>query len=481
MSTSDNTHPQALGVNFPPDVGPSNDHYDVTEGAHSQVGGGMMAAAPVNEHHDGRHTQAGGGDEMVSFAAAELDRQTGHVAVNVVAGPPTLSLSGHNDEQTSSHVQTCLPPQISIGVPVASPPPPPPPAAAAAAGGHFYYEHDSEPITDIHHAVAQPHPDHASPFPPSPPRTRQRAQSLPPRSLQGEISVGERQQLVDEFDQRKQSGGEPISMPQFAKEKGIPLWKFKQWYYPIKKQREEGKQVADPTKKRNRQPKYAQIEDEIRKWMADHDDPVSIPTKDIKAKAFQIANQLSISGFKASDPWVGDVKRRYQQGQVAGEPDAVQVADGFIGRGSNDATNVYSADAQPAAAVDQQSEQRWQPSEGRNTMSMEASVSGQTGERPPAKIPRSDNRSHRDAPPSVVLSHSYAETAFSITADDHRSDIQEVDDISDLSTCDPSEEDMRQQTEVIPGSSLSASEFATLYSLSVPSIGDVCVFTLLYR
>jgi len=52
-----------------------------------------------------------------------------------------------------------------------------------------------------------------------------------------------------------------ISMAKFAKEKGVKYGQFSQWRYNLKKQWESGKQIIDPNKIRDRQPKYPQIED----------------------------------------------------------------------------------------------------------------------------------------------------------------------------------------------------------------------------
>ncbi|CEM14103.1 unnamed protein product [Vitrella brassicaformis CCMP3155] len=128
-----------------------------------------------------------------------------------------------------------------------------------------------------------------------------------------EVTIGERLQLVDEFESRKRDG-EAISMLQFAKEKGItPPTRFKQWCIDIKKQTAAGKQIVDPTKKRNRQPKYQPIEDAMWQWMASRGDPMKVPPKDIRAKAIEIASRLGITGFSASDSWTKAFRKRCQQ------------------------------------------------------------------------------------------------------------------------------------------------------------------------
>ncbi|CEL98008.1 unnamed protein product [Vitrella brassicaformis CCMP3155] len=141
-----------------------------------------------------------------------------------------------------------------------------------------------------------------------------------------EVTIGERLQLVDDFDRRLLSG-ERISMAKFAKEKGLTRDQFKQWYYAIKRQREEGKQIIDPNKKRNRQPQYRQIEDEMRQWMAEQPDPMSVPPKDIREKAMEIKIRLGVRGFSASDSWVKGFRNRYRQDPpTPAEPPAAAAA-----------------------------------------------------------------------------------------------------------------------------------------------------------
>ncbi|CEM36858.1 unnamed protein product [Vitrella brassicaformis CCMP3155] len=162
----------------------------------------------------------------------------------------------------------------------------------------------------------------------------------------GEVTIGERLQLVDEFERRK-SSGESISMPQFEREKGIPPGRFKQWYYAIKKQREAGVQTADHTKKRNRQPKYQPIEDEMRQWMATHDDPTSLPTGNIRTKAIEIASRLGVTGFLASDNWIKNFRRRYKQNPFPSSDTPAAAA----AAGNNDTDGMKPLAAAAAAAA----------------------------------------------------------------------------------------------------------------------------------
>ncbi|CEL98351.1 unnamed protein product [Vitrella brassicaformis CCMP3155] len=139
--------------------------------------------------------------------------------------------------------------------------------------------------------------------------------------------------------------------------------------------------------------------------------------------------------------------------------------------------------------LDQQSQ-----TSGRNTMSMVPSESRLTNERPPAKIHKDENRSHREGPPSVVWSRSSVKSVFTVTADDRLSDIPEDDgdviSISDGAAADTTalstgsttdEDDQSHDPQMVVGSSLSESECAALRSLFVPSVFDECEFSLLYR
>ncbi|CEL98344.1 unnamed protein product [Vitrella brassicaformis CCMP3155] len=439
----------------------------------------------------------------------------------------------------------------------------------------------------------------------------------------GEVTIGKRLQLVDEFERRKDSE-EAISMPQFAKEKGIPPKRFKQWRAKLKKQREAGMRIVDPTKKRNRQPKYQQIEDEMRQWMANHDDLTKVPPKAIRAKAMEIANRLGISDFSASDTWIKNFRKRCQQNppgpsaspapslahvindmqgplpssvvppaaaapgtddtdgmalmreeelhvavqewvnrmpgpdtsddiQVRGEANytlkavstrccfqaaegasvsaaaaavdppfpmhpphphplpiplthlsaaapaaaaaASREADGFIGPTTDLSrqTTTCPPDDDGAASgrpLDTQS----QTSEPSNTMNIVPLEGRLTNERPPTKIHRSNTRSHREGPPSVVLSRSSVKSVFTMTADDRLSDIPEDGDgivsvsdgvpdgitaLSSRSTTD--EDDQSPDPQVIVGSSLSSTECAALRSVLALAMLDECEFTLLYR
>ncbi|CEL98338.1 unnamed protein product [Vitrella brassicaformis CCMP3155] len=277
----------------------------------------------------------------------------------------------------------------------------------------------------------------------------------------GEVAISERLQLVDEFIRRQQSG-ESINMSQFAEEQGIPPKRFRQWCSDIKKQREAGMPVTDSDKKRNRQPKYRQIEDEMRQWMATHDDPTSVPPRAIRAKAIEIASRLGVGDFSASDKWIKSFRKRCLQGQKVDEAAAVRMADGFIGPTtdlSRQATTCPPDD--DAAASDRPLDTQSQPSE-RNTMS--------------------------------VWSRSSAKSVFTVTADDRLSDIPE-DDNDRLSVSDGAaghvmavsirstthEDDKLHDPQMIVGSRLTSSERTALRSLFVPSMLDECKFTLLYR
>ncbi|CEM36402.1 unnamed protein product [Vitrella brassicaformis CCMP3155] len=264
--------------------------------------------------------------------------------------------------------------------------------------------------------------------------SRHRAESLPPSNREarartsqssqvskraGEVTIGERLQLVNEFERRKKDG-DTISMPQFEKEKGITHGRFKQWYAAVKRQKEAGTQVIDPTKKRSREPKYLPIEDEMREWMAGHDDHANVPPKAIRTKAMEVAARLGIGDFSASDSWIKRFKIRYQQGQALDES---ATADGFIGQvGLSRRTTSSAADED---AVDQQSGHSRV-----NTVSMVPSTSRLTNERSPAKIQRSDERSHREGPPSLAASseHTHLDLADSVVSSVKRRGASEEDD-----------------------------------------------------
>ncbi|CEM03614.1 unnamed protein product [Vitrella brassicaformis CCMP3155] len=193
--------------------------------------------------------------------------------------------------------------------------------------------------------AAQGHVCSALPFPHLPlvpyESSRQRAESIPPRlstmparqssqvmtKRAGEVSIGERCRLVAEFNRRKQTG-EKITMPQFAQEKGIEQTRFKKWCSAIKKQQEEeGGQVWDATRKRNRKGKFPELEVEMWKWLFGHQDSAAIPPKLIRAKALEIAGQLRIDGFSASDSWITAFKRRCRQNPPETyEPSAAPIA-----------------------------------------------------------------------------------------------------------------------------------------------------------
>ncbi|CEM21216.1 unnamed protein product [Vitrella brassicaformis CCMP3155] len=158
------------------------------------------------------------------------------------------------------------------------------------------------------HQSAPPHPSMLQPPPAADGSHRGRAASLPP-------PTAGRLLLVQEFESRK-INGEEITMPQFADEKGIDVKHFKEVYYAIKKQIEQGTQVyLSASNKRIRQPwvRYRQIENEMRQWVATQGDSTSIRRKDTKAKAMDIARQLGESNFKASDQWFWAFRRRCQQ------------------------------------------------------------------------------------------------------------------------------------------------------------------------
>ncbi|CEM27935.1 unnamed protein product [Vitrella brassicaformis CCMP3155] len=137
-------------------------------------------------------------------------------------------------------------------------------------------------------------------WPPPEPSARDRGESLPPlrhsprrrapQSSQqvpteraGEVTIGERLRLVEEFERRKKFG-ERITISRFEREKGLKPGQFKQWRHKLKKQPAPGKKAIDTNKKRNRQPKYHQIEDVMQQWMANHADPMSVPPKAIRVR-----------------------------------------------------------------------------------------------------------------------------------------------------------------------------------------------------
>ncbi|CEL98330.1 unnamed protein product [Vitrella brassicaformis CCMP3155] len=506
---------------------------------------------------------------------------------------------------------------------------------------------------------------------------RQRASSLPPprtHKAAPEVTLAEREALLADFERRKEQG-EELTMRAFAVEKGITLSQFKHWYYRSKGGAHH--EAADKTKKRTRKSPYQPIEDEIRQWLVGHDDPTSISVEHMRRTALEIAQRLGISGFKASDRWISDVKKRYkqtvastdqtspaaaadaaaasavpppsiytngmtgdqdcdafpqegthrlrgadaskytqgalnqtdqrhvflfsqstesvaappssreglsdQQGQVADESAAVRMADGFIGRRHNDwvthrrlsVQNPPAADgdrrlhqqsqysrqeahvpaaaavasthphfpvqpphshplprplthpleAAPAAAAasreadgfigpttdlsrqtttcppdddaavsDRPLDEQSQHS-GQKTMSIFQSGSRLTNERPPNKIQKAPTRSHREGPPSVVLSRSSAKSVLTMTADDRLSDIPEDDDgdainvsddassyvtaLSSRSTTDG--DDRSPDRQVVTGSSLTSTECAALRPVLALGMLDECELTLLYR
>ncbi|CEL98349.1 unnamed protein product [Vitrella brassicaformis CCMP3155] len=411
-------------------------------------------------------------------------------------------------------------------------------------------------------------------------RTGHRSDSQACRKNADEVTIGERLQLVSEFE-RRQRDGEAISMPQFAKENGIPPARFKQWCIDIKKQREAGVEVIDSNKKRNRQPKYQPIEDEMRQWMAGHEDPSKVPPKAIRTKAVATAIRLGITGFSASDSWIKAFRKRCQQDppgpsespapflaedtndmQIplpSSEPPVAAAAAGGGTDGTNartspgehelDAavqetpeeapvsamqpphphppprplTHQSAAHSAPAAAASREADRFIGPIPGvsrqtttcppdddaaasnrpldeqsqtsdRNTISMAPSESRLTNERPPNKIHRTDTRSHREGPPSVVLSRSSVKSVFTMTADDRLSDIAEddgdaisvsdgvPDDITALSSRSTTDGDNQSpDPQVVAGSSLSEAECAALHSVLALAMFDECEFTLLYR
>ncbi|CEM27912.1 unnamed protein product [Vitrella brassicaformis CCMP3155] len=166
-------------------------------------------------------------------------------------------------------------------------------------------DHPGHPTASpsMHQQTPQyPHPHHGYP-PYQIPQLAPTAGDAPDLSTERapEITIGKRQRLVDEFISRQKSG-EQISMRKFAKEKGLKYEQFRQWYHTIKKERKDGKQIIDPNKKCNRQPKYPQIEDPMRRWMAGRD-PMTVRPRDIRAKAMEL-------GFPATDKWITNFRRR---------------------------------------------------------------------------------------------------------------------------------------------------------------------------
>ncbi|CEM31378.1 unnamed protein product [Vitrella brassicaformis CCMP3155] len=375
----------------------------------------------------------------------------------------------------------------------------------------------------------------------------------------GEVSIAERLQLVDEFN-RGTDSGDPISMTQFAHDKGILPSTFQRWHSGILRQRREGKTVVDPAKKRNRPPKHHKIEDEMRQWMAAHDDPESVRPTDIRTKALEIAMRLRITGFSASDTWVRNFKKRCQQncpwpsdgddpspgdradgmqtparapptaadvrgcaadgcmkmqclpssespaaaetklidGHMADGSAAMREPDGFIRPIVDVSRQTTTPPADDDHCFGPPLDQQSQPSEP-NTISMVPSESRLTNERPPNKIHRTSVRSHRNGPPSVVLSRSSVKSAVTITADDRFSDIGLTDiaedgdgivsvsdgvpdgitALSSRSTTDGDDQSLDPQ--VVVGSSLSENECAALHSVLELGMLDECEFTLLYR
>jgi len=184
-----------------------------------------------------------------------------------------------------------------------------------------------------------------------------------------------------------------------------------------------------------------------------------------------------------------------QQGQVVDESAAVRMADGFtepITGLSRQATTCPPDD--DAAGGDRPLDTQSQTSEPSNTMKMPPSESRQTDERQLNKIQKTPTRSHREGPPSVVLSRSSVKSVLTVTADDRLSDIREDDGdvvsvsdgvpdgitaLSSRSTTDG--DDQPPDPQVVVGSSLSSTECAALRSVLALAMLDECEFTLLYR
>ncbi|CEM37130.1 unnamed protein product [Vitrella brassicaformis CCMP3155] len=235
-------------------------------------------------HHEPRHQPTG-------RPHPSFNQTPGGAAASAGAGPQELWSRNVHGDRLAPHEQGApdgtagrpplasdLSPAVSRGVPVADGP------AAAAAPPH--------PLAGAQGAVGQ--------------------QKVATHGAR-EVTIGERLQLADEFNRRKQSG-EAISMAQFAKEKGKDPHRFKEWHYAVKKQREAGTQVLDPIKRRNRPPQYPQIEDEIRQLMAGHDDPTSVPPMAIREKAMQ-----------ASYGWASVAFRRATRGSKRSRNDTSRV------------------------------------------------------------------------------------------------------------------------------------------------------------
>jgi len=290
-------------------------------------GDGTRAIASAEDNHDDDQTQVAHGDTAAAAAAfhGEPHREipTGRATDDVAAG----GLTAHShDNVEHSWSLPALPPLPPVRLPPPSLP-------------------SSPPAVSLLSRATRPSPQQVC------------------IGRAGEVAIGERLQLVDEFQRRKQ-GGEAISMAQFAQEKHLSENKFKNWFRAIKQQREDGREFVDPERKRNRQPRYREIEDELRQWMAGHDDPTSIPSKDMKAKALEVADRLVTSGFvgfrgfKASDTWISAFRRRYQQpgrpmsSAAASPPSAVGLAiavrhDGVTHTGDS------NQQSQPSAATEQ--------------------------------------------------------------------------------------------------------------------------------
>ncbi|CEL98155.1 unnamed protein product [Vitrella brassicaformis CCMP3155] len=161
----------------------------------------------------------------------------------------------------------------------------------------------------------------------APPTTQHTSKVTTERA--GEVTLGERLLLVDEFKQRKRAG-QDVSMVRFAHEKGVGVRSFERWHSAITKQREAGMPLTDPTKKRSRRPKYQEIEDQLVNWMAfqrPSAGSTGVSPKAVRAKAMEIAGRLGVDAFSASNSWMAGFKKRYQQSvQLNGQPAAAAAA-----------------------------------------------------------------------------------------------------------------------------------------------------------
>ncbi|CEM24677.1 unnamed protein product [Vitrella brassicaformis CCMP3155] len=233
-------------------------------------------------------------------------------------------------------------------------------------------------------------------------------------------------------------------------------------------------------------------------WHPPHPHPLPAPISDQPLQE-ELTNGLSRHGAEpaAAPPSSKSDRLSDQHEQMVGESAAVREAHENISRGP-DAMTTDAAAAGSGQPFDAQS----QPSQQTNVTPLPPSVSDKQLPRgPPVQIQKTSSRGHREVPPSGVWSGSCVDPAFSVTADDRLSDIQEDDgdvisvsyEVQKTPTRDHREVPPRivwsrrktygddgRVLRMIVGSGHSEAEFAALHSL-VPSMADECEFTLLYR